>query len=190
MRSFSELTAIDMMWQGDIGFTIPDLGNYHFVLYAGQEPVATAHMTWERQRFFDVMLESGDGAFESHMDLTRTDRPTVVWKTGDSQGLVSMVVTWEQIISCGGTIDTRSGRKLLFEPTQQMSAQYAIFPEGGARILTMFGPAATVPALSTYPGHMSIEPASAGDPDLPALVTLALTVASEEPRLLHQPTMR
>ena len=190
MRSFSELTAIDMMWQGDIGFTIPDLGNFHFVLYAGQEPVATAHMTWERQRFFDVMLESGDGAFESHMDLTRTDRPTVVWKTGDSQGLVSMVVTWEQIISCGGTIDTRSGRKLLFEPTQQMSAQYAIFPEGGARILTMFGPAATVPALSTYPGHMSIEPASAGDPDLPALVTLALTVASEEPRLLHQPTMR
>jgi hypothetical protein len=190
MRSFSELTAIDMMWQGDIGFTIPDLGNFHFVLYAGQEPVATAHMTWERQRFFDVMLESGDGAFESHMDLTRTDRPTVVWKTGDSQGLVSMVVTWEQIISCGGTIDTRSGRKLLFEPTQQMSAQYTIFPEGGARILTMFGPAATVPALSTYPGHMSIEPASASDPDLPALVTLALTVASEEPRLLHQPTMR
>jgi hypothetical protein len=190
MRPFSELTAIDMMWKGDIGFAIPDLGNFHFVLYAGQEPVATAHMTWERQRSFDVMLESGDGTFESHMDLTRTDRPTTVWKTGDTEGLVSMVVTWEQIVSCGGTINTRGGRKLLFEPTQQMSAVYAIFPEGGARILTLAGPAATIEALSTYPGHMSIEPASASDPDLPALVTLALTVASEEPRLLHQPTMR
>jgi hypothetical protein len=190
MRSFSELTAIDMMWQGDIGFTIPDLGNFHFVLYAGQDPVATAHMTWERQRFFDVMLESGDGTFESHMDLTRTNRPTTVWKTGESEALVSFAVAWELIVSCGGTIDTRDGRKLLFEPTQQMSAVYAIFPEGGARILTLAGPAATIAALSTVPGHMSIEPGSASDPDLPALVTLALTVASEEPRLLHQPTMR
>ena len=187
MRTFSELTARDMVWQGDIGLTIPDHGDFHFVLYDRQEAVATAHVVWQRQGFFDVTLESGDGVFQSHMDLTRNDRPTLVWRPGEDHTVVSMVVTWEQIIACGGSIDTQSGRKLLLEPTHQMGYEYAIFPQGGARILTLAGPANSAGAFGgANPGHMSIEPASATDAELPALVTLAFTVATEEVRLLHQ----
>lgn len=164
--------------------TIPVSGDYHFALYDGQEAAATAHVTWQRQAFFDVTMESGDGTYQSHMDLTRNDRPTLVWKPGESQSLLSFAVAWEEVIACGGSIDTRSGRKLLIEPTHQMGYEYAIFPAGGARILTLAASAKF--SIGGNPGQMSIEPAAASDVELPALVLLALTVANEETRLLHQ----
>jgi hypothetical protein len=67
-----------------------------------------------------------------------------------------------------------------------MGYEYAIFPQGGARILTLAGPANSAAVFGGgNPGHMSIEPASATDAELPALVTLAFTMATEEVRLLH-----
>lgn len=187
MRPFSQLTAQDLVWTSDAGSTVPNRGDYQFALYAGQELVATAHVTWQRQGFFDVTMESGDGSYRSHMDLVRNDRPTVVWRTGEQNSLLSFAVGWELIIACGGTVNTGDGRKLLLEPTHQMGYEYAIFPEGGARILTLAAWAKV--SIGGNPGHMSIEPASANDPELPALVLLAFTVANEEIRKIHDPNM-
>ena len=139
MRTFSEVAGRDLVWQGDTGFTIPATGNFHFALHDGEnpDPIANAHVTWQRQQSFDVTLESGDGTYLAHIDLTRNDRPAVVWKAGDDYSLAAMTVSFEFIIACGGPIDTHSGRRLLLEPTHQMGYEYAIFPQGGSRILTL-----------------------------------------------------
>lgn len=186
MRSLSEVAGQDLVWTGDGGNTIPPTGDFHFALYAGQELLATANMTWQRQGFFDVTMECAEGSYQSHMDLTRNDRQALVWKSGEDSSLLVWTVAWELTIACGGTINTRAGRKLLLEPTHQMGYEYAIFPEGGARILTLAAWAKI--SIGGNPGHMSIEPASATDPDLPALALLAFTVANEETRLLHRAT--
>ncbi len=184
MRAFSELTGKGLVWQSDMGMTVPPTGDFHFALYDGQEAVATAHVTWQRMVLFDVTMESGDGTYQAHMDLSRNDRPTLVWKTGEDHSILSFAVAWEQVIACGGSIDTQSKRQLLIEPTHEMGYEYAIFPPGGARILTLA--ASSNFSIGGNPGQMSIEPASAGDAELPALVTLALAVANEETRLLHR----
>jgi hypothetical protein len=184
VRSFTEVTGQDLVWTGDAGNTIPPTGDFHFALYEGQDGLATARVTWQRQGFFDVTMECADGAYQSHMDLTRNDRQALVWKSGENSSVLVWSVAWELVISCGGTINTRGGRKLLLEPTHQVGYEYAIFPEGGARILTLAAWAKY--SIGGNPGHMSIEPGSATDPDLPALVLLAFTVANEETRLLHQ----
>lgn len=173
------------MWNSDGGSSIPDQEDIHFALYAGQEPIATAHVTWQRMAFFDVTMESADGAYQSHMDLTRNDRQTLVWKAGQTSSVLAWTIAWEKVIVCGGPIVTQAGRKLLLEPTHELGYEYAIFPEGGARILTLAAWAKLT--IGGNPGHMSIEPASAGDPELAALVLLAFTVANEETRLLHKP---
>ena len=185
MRSFSELTGRVLVWQSsDLGASIPDTGDYHFALFDGQEVVATAHVTWQRQLLFDVTMESGDGIYQTHMDLSRNDRPTVVWKPGENHTIISFSPAWEMVIAMGGPITAQSGRQLMLEPTHQMGYEYAIFPLGGARILTLAAWAKI--SIGGNPGQMSIEPSSAADPELAALVALAFTVSNEETRLLHQ----
>ena len=36
----------------------------------GDEPVVQAQTMWQRNEYFDVVMESGEGTHQVHMDLT------------------------------------------------------------------------------------------------------------------------
>jgi hypothetical protein len=183
MRSLGELVARELVWQADVGMAIDPSIERHIVLWDGQEPVVTAQIMWERQKFFDVILECGEGTYQAHIDMTRPDRMSVAWKTGEDHSLAGLIVTSEGLITCEGLINTNGGRRLVFAPTRQIGYEYTIFAVGGPRLLTL---AAFGKGIGGNPGHMSIEPEEATDVEMPALVAMAFAVANEQVRLLHR----
>lgn len=183
MRSLGELVGKSLVWRADLGLAINPNTERHYVLWDGQEPVVTAQVIWERQKFFDVIMECGEGTYQAHLDLTRPDRPSVAWKTGEEFSLAGLTVTSEGLITCEGLIKTHSGRNLVLAPTRQVGYEYTIFAAGGPRMLTI---AAFAKAIGGNPGEMSIAPEEATDIEMPALVLMAFAVANEQVRLLHR----
>lgn len=183
-RSLSELTGKDLRWRFDLGWMIPRTFDKPCALFDGDEPVVTGRVMWQRLKTFDLYMDSGEGSFEAHMDLTDPGkRPAVVWKAGESQSQAEFRLWSEGSITSRGWITTKSGRQLVFDATEVLGAEYAIFEEGGSRLITVS--AAFEHAIDGNPGHMLISAEEAADPELPALVVLGFALACEQTLKLH-----
>lgn len=77
LRALSELVGLTLNWKIDMGLGLPDSVDRHYVLFNADEPVVEAQAMWQRLSYFDVIMESGDGTFQSHMDLTAPTRTSV-----------------------------------------------------------------------------------------------------------------
>jgi hypothetical protein len=160
-----------------------------FVLFSGDQPVADAQVMWDRLSSFDVVLESGDGTFHVHMDLTRADRQSVVWKAGLEQSIAGFQVATEGIITATGWIDTASGRRLAFAPSHPDGYEYTVFVPAGPRLMTMAASAFTY-AIGGNPGQTLISFEGGVDPDLPGLFVLCFALTNEQVLLLHRPDLQ
>jgi hypothetical protein len=185
VRSFSELTGQNLVWQVQPGSAgIPDQAQQSSVLFRGDEPVVQAQMIWLRNDHFDVIMESGEGTYQVHMDLTGPKRSSVVWKLGATASAAAFELVSESIITCTGWINTASQRTLAWAPTHEMGAEYAIFVPGGPRLITIAAAASL--HIGGNPGAMILAPEMAGDAELAPLVALGFAIASEQVRLLHR----
>jgi hypothetical protein len=187
MRSLSELVGQNLVWQVQPGSAgIPDQAQQSYVLFSGDEPVVQAQTMWQRNEYFDAVMESGEGTHQVHMDLTGPKRTSVVWKLGATASSAAFELASEGIITCTGWINTASQRTLAWAPTHEMGGEYAIFVPGGPRLITL-AVAASI-HIGGNPGAMTLAPEMAGDADLAPLVALGLAIANEQVRLLHRAT--
>ncbi|HEX2680445.1 MAG TPA: hypothetical protein VHQ03_04055 [Candidatus Dormibacteraeota bacterium] len=155
-------------------------GQFHYVLFDGEEPVVTAHVMWWRMQWFDAIMECGEGTYQAHIDLSRYNRQSVAFKVGQNYSLVGLVVTGESIAACSASIVTLSKRQLWLVPSMALSRVYSVTPPGGPTLFTLEA------CLNLDPGTMFIAPQAAGDPELPALVAMAFAMANEQSLLLHR----
>ncbi|HKB32584.1 MAG TPA: hypothetical protein VKF16_01835 [Candidatus Dormibacteraeota bacterium] len=185
MRSLSELTGQNLVWNVQAGSAgIPDQAQQSYVLFMGTEPVVQAQTIWQRNDHFDVIMESGEGTYQVHMDLTGPKRSSVVWKLGETASAAAFELVSESIITCTGWINTASQRTLAWAPTHEMGGEYAIFVPGGPRLITLAAAASL--HIGGNPGAMTLAPEMAGDAELAPLVALGLAIANEQVRLLHR----
>ena len=62
----------DLVWQVQPGSAgIPHQAQRNWVLFRGDEPVVQIQTIWQRLDHFDVIMESGEGTYQVHMDLAR-----------------------------------------------------------------------------------------------------------------------
>ena len=167
-----------------MGLGLPDSADRHYVLYNGMEPVVQAQVMWERLKFFDAIMESGEGTFHAHMDLTDTARKSVAWKAGTEESIAGFTLQSEGIITCTGWIATAIGRNLAWAPIHDWSYEYVIFQPGGPRLFSMAAIAGVY--LGDTPGRMIVYAEGAADPELGGLVVLGFAVANEQTALLHR----
>jgi hypothetical protein len=185
VRSFSELTGQDLVWHVQPGSAhIPDQAQRSYVLFRGDEPVAEAQMMWQRMVSFDVMMESGEGTYQVHMDLADPKRHSVVWKTGQAASAAGFELASEDLVTATGWITTANERKLAWAPTHQIGYEYAIYAPGGPRLITLAAAASI--AIGGNSGQMTLAPEMAGDAELAPLVALAFALANEQVVLLHR----
>ena len=185
MRSLAELAGLDCRWKMEkMGST--EKAEQTFVLYHSDEPVADAQVMWQRLQSFDVVMQSGDGTFHAHMDLTRSDRQSEAWKAGEAESIAGFNMATEGIITANGWITTAGGRRLAFTPTHSSGYEYTVFTPGGPRLITMAACAFSF-SIGGNPGQTMISAAGATDPDLPALFVLCFAVTNEQVLLLHRP---
>ena len=161
VRALTELVGLDVNWKLDMGMGVPDSAERHYVLFNGDEPVVQAQVIFQRLSHFDVMMESGDGTFQVHMDLTSPARKSVVWRSGTRDSIAGFTADPEimtmvnvlgmevPVFACKGWIATANGRNLAWVPTLDYSYEYVIFQPGGPRLVTM---AATFGAHSSITG--------------------------------------
>ena len=158
-------------------------GEIHYVLYDANEPVVTAQATWKRLAYFDLVVESGEGAHQVHIDTMDWHRRSVAWKTGEPTSLAGFVLESEGSFSVKGWITTASGRSFALAPTSASGFEYVVFPPGGRRLITVFP---LIKGIGGNPGYMLIAPEAASDPELPALVGLSFALACEQVMLVHR----
>jgi hypothetical protein len=184
VRSLADLVGLDLWWRGEIGNRIPSAAERPYALFNGNEPVVTARATWMRLAFFELVMESGEGTYQVHMNLLDPKRPSVAWKVGESTSLAGFTRESEGLITAKGWITTASGASLAWAPTFELGYEYVLFAPGGARLITVSG---YLPhSIGGNPGHMLIAPELAGAPELPALVGLSFALASEQVMRLHR----
>jgi hypothetical protein len=187
VRSLSELTGQNLVWQVQPGSAgIPDQAQQSYVLFIGDEPVVQAQTMWQRNDHFDAIMESGEGTYQVHMDLTGPKRSSVVWKLGATASAAAFELVSESIITCTGWINTASQRTLAWAPTRDMGGEYTIFVPGGPRLITLAAAASL--HIGGNPGAMTLAPEMAGDTELAPLVALGFAIANEQVRLLHRAT--
>jgi hypothetical protein len=150
----------------------------------GDEPVVQAQTMWQRLDHFDAIMESGEGTYQVHMDLTGATRASVVWKTGETASAAAFSLASEGIITCTGWINTASKRTLAWAPTHEMSYEYAMFLPGGPRMITLAAAASL--HIGGNSGAMTLAPEMAGDAELAPLVALGFALANEQVLLLHR----
>ena len=185
MRSLAELVGQDLVWQVQPGSAgIPDRAQHSYVLYRGDEPVVQAQVMWQRLDHFDAIMESGEGTYQVHMDLTGTTRASVVWKVGEPASAAAFELASESIITCSGWINTASLRRLAWAPTHPMGYEYSIFVPGGQRLITLAAAASL--HVGGNSGAMTLAPEMAGDVELAPLVALGFALANEQVMLLHR----
>jgi len=140
---------------------------------------------WQRNDHFDAIVESGEGTFQVHMDLTGASRASVVWKLGETASAAAFELASESIITCSGWINTASLRRLAWAP-HAMGYEYAIFVPGGPRLITLAAAASL--HVGGNSGAMTLAPEMAGDTELAPLVALGFAIANEQVLLLHRAT--
>jgi hypothetical protein len=187
VRSLSELVGQDLIWQVQPGSAgIPDQAQHSYVLFRADEPVVQAQVMWQRLDHFDAIIESGEGTYQVHMDLTGPTRASVVWKLGETASAAAFELASESIITCSGWINTASLRRLAWAPTHAMGYEYSIFVPGGPRLVTLAAAASL--HVGGNSGAMTLAPEMAADPELAPLVALAFAIANEQVMLLHRAT--
>jgi hypothetical protein len=187
VRSLSELVGQHLVWQVQPGSAhIPEQAQRSWVLFMGDEPVVQVQTMWQRLDHFDAIMESGEGTFQVHMDLTGAGRPSVVWKLGEPASAAAFELASESIITCSGWINTASLRRLAWAPTHAMGYEYAIFVPGGPRLITLAAAASL--HIGGNSGAMTLAPEMAGDAELAPLVALGFALANEQVLLLHRAT--
>ena len=175
----------DLIWQVQPGSAgIPDQAQHSYVLFRADEPVVQAQVMWKRLDHFDAIMESGDGTYQVHMDLTGPTRASVVWKLGEPASAAAFELASESIITCSGWINTASLRRLAWAPTHPMGYEYAIYAPGGPRLITLAAAASL--HIGGNSGAMTLAPEMAADADLAPLVALGFAVANEQVLLLHR----
>ena len=185
MESLSNLCGRELHWRVDMGLSVPETDAIHYVLWDADVPVATAQTIWQRSEFYDLIMECGEGTYQAHVDISSpAGRPAVAWKVGQTASLAGFTFEEEGLITVKGWIDTASGRRLAFEPTHELSAEYVIFPPGGPRLISVAAAAGRY--IGDTAGRLIISPDAAQDIELPALVVLGFALACEEVMLLHR----
>jgi hypothetical protein len=189
MRAFSELAGLDLHWSFDTSPVIPSHGDRHYVLFAGQGPVAEAQASWLRFVSFDAYVESQEGTYAAHLDLRTPGRPGVAWRVGSSTSLAGSTVSRQATIkgvavSSESTITCADGSSLTFRPQSALGATTQPYNllDASNSVLLEISPAT---AESPTTGHLCISAAAASRPDLPALVALAFALANEQFLGLH-----
>src|SRR5260370_6036278 len=99
----------------------------------GCEAVVQAQTILQRNDHFDVIMESGEGTYQVHMDLTGPKRSSVVWKLGETASAAAFELVSESIITCTGWINTASQPTSPCAPTHQIGSGYAIFAPSAPR---------------------------------------------------------
>ena len=174
-----------LVWQVQPGSAqIPDQAQRSWVLFLGDEPVVQIQTMWQRLDHFDAIMESGEGTYQVHMDLTGPTRASVVWKLGEPASAAAFELASESIITCSGWINTASLRRLAWAPTHPMGYEYAIYAPGGPRLITLAAAASL--HIGGNSGAMTLAPEMAADADLAPLVALGFAVANEQVLLLHR----
>jgi hypothetical protein len=185
VRSLSELIGQNLVWNVQLGSAgIPDQAQQSYVLFMGDEPVVQAQTMWQRNEYFDAVMESGEGTYQVHMDLTGPKRSSVVWKLGATASSAAFELASESIITCTGWINSASHRTFALAPTHDMGGEYAIFIPGGPRLITLAVAASL--HIGGNPGAMTLAPEMANDAELAPLVALGFAIANEQVRLLHR----
>ncbi|HEV2034940.1 MAG TPA: hypothetical protein VGU71_12195 [Candidatus Dormibacteraeota bacterium] len=185
MRSLSELTGQDLVWKVQPGSAhIPDQAQHTFVLFKGDEPVVQAQVIWQRMVSYEVIMESGEGTYQVHMDLATPGRHSVVWKAGEAESAAGFELASESMVTATGWITTASQRKLAWSPTHQVGYEYVIFVPGSPRLITLAAAASL--AIGGNSGQMTLAPEMAGDVELAPLVALGFALANEQVLLLHR----
>ncbi|HEV2034762.1 MAG TPA: hypothetical protein VGU71_11300 [Candidatus Dormibacteraeota bacterium] len=185
MRSLSELTGKDLFWKIQPGSAhIPDQAQHSYVLFMGDEPVVQAQVIWQRMVSYEVIMESGEGTYEVHMDLAVPERRSVVNKAGLAESAATFELASENMVTATGWITTASSRKLAWAPTHEISYEYVIFVPGGPRLITLA--AAASMSIGGNPGEMTLAPEMAGDAELAPLVALGFALANEQTYLIHR----
>jgi hypothetical protein len=179
------LTGQNLVWKVQPGSAhIPDQAQHSFVLFMGDEPVVQAQLIWQRMVSFEVIMESGEGTYEVHMDLAVPDRRSVVNKAGVNESAAVFQLASEEMVTATGWITTASQRKLAWAPTHQVGYEYVIFAPGGPRLITLAAAASI--AIGGNSGQMTLAPEMAGDPELAPLVAMDFALANEQVLLLHR----
>jgi hypothetical protein len=186
LRRLSELIGQqNLVWTVQPGSAhIPDQAQRSWVLFMGGEPVVQVQTIWQRFDHFDAIMESGEGTYQVHMDLTNPTRSSVVWKTGENQSVAGFELVSESIITCTGWINTASLRTLAWAPTHDMGYEYAIFVPGGPRLITIAAAASL--HIGGNSGQMTLAPEMEGDRELAPLVALGFALANEQVMLIHR----
>lgn len=183
MLSLSELGGLDLRWEFDTSSVIPASGDRHYVLFRGSEPVVTAQASWRRLVFFDVVMESDEGTYFVHVDLTVPDRRAVVWRAGEQISLAGFALFSGPSVADEGIVTTASGRTMQWKPKYLLglpTIEYTIEGSSDASLIPI------VPALgSNTSGTMRIAAAMAPDPELAPLVALAFALTNEQGLMLH-----
>ena len=173
MRALTDLVGLNVNWKIDMGLGLPDTAERHYVLFNGDEPVVEAQVIYQRLSNFDVIMESGDGTFQVHMDLTNPARKSVAWKAGTRESIAGFTAEPEimtmvkvmgmevPVFNCNGWIATANGRNLAFVPTLAYGAEYVIFEPGGPRLVTMAATAGV--SISGSAARMMISPEIVAD---------------------------
>jgi hypothetical protein len=175
----------NLVWQVQPGSAhIPDQAQRGWVLFLGDEPVVQAQTMWKRLDHFDAVMETGEGTYQVHMDLTGPTRASVVWKLGEPASAAAFELASESLITCSGWINTASLRRLAWAPTHPMGYEYAIYVPGGPRMITVAAAASL--HIGGNSGAMTLAPEMAADAELAPLVALGFAVANEQVLLLHR----
>lgn len=184
MQAFAQLTGRHLQWQTDLGLLVQRKDHHGYTLHDGPETVATGYVTWERLKTFDFVMESGDGVYQVHIDLRDPGkRPAVVWRSGEEASIAAFQLWSEGSVTVRGWITTASGRVLAMQPISDPGIEYVVFPPDGQALFSVA--AALRFAIGVRPGHMFIAPEESADPELPALVALAFSLACEQSLRLH-----
>lgn len=125
-------------------------------------------------------MESGEGTYFVHLDLTVPDRRAVVWKAGEQTSLAGFALSSGPSVADEGIVTTASGRTMPWKPKYILglpTIEYAIAASSDASLISI------VPAFgSNTSGMMRIAAAMAPDPELAPLVALAFALAESGPR--------
>ena len=175
MESLSNLGGRQLLWKVDLDAGIvPSSAERLYVLFDGEVPVVTAQAMWERQSYFDMVIECGEGTFQAHVPFDKPPpRSGVAWKLGQQTSIAGFVENSEMGAFIYGWIDTASGRRLNMDVPNPFTVEYVVSSPAATRLFTI------VPA-----GRMMIAAEGASDPELPGLVVLTLAVSFGQLMLL------
>ena len=177
MESLSNLAGRTLTWKVDLDAGIvPSTAERHYVLFDADVPVVTAQAMWDRQSYFDMVMECGEGTYKAHIAYDQPrPRPAVAWKLGEQTSLAGFVEVGDIGTEIYGWIDTASGRRLTMDVPNVFTSQYVVTSPSGTRLFTV------VPL-----GHMVISLDGAADPELPALVVLTVAIGCGQLMLLDK----